>query len=233
MGSGTILTRRAATAAVLIALWVMGGCALPRTTRQDREAFLAKVNVRIRSVTEESANSVDAFAGVIADAAGMAVDVGESQAFAAELLAAVFLSRTIKGGSFTFTAFRGERPGKLQEPIAFQVLRPEELAPPIRANARHLARHVAGALRFPALIHYQTDADRRQFKDALRELERTAGAADRLSAQRLADERRAEVAQDLAALVILRRFHAFFKTPIPIAALRRDIADTLKREASD
>ena len=232
MGSRTILTRRAAAAAVLIALGVMGGCALPRTTLQDREAFLAKVNVRIRSVTEESADSVDAFAGVIADAAGMAVDVGEDRAFAVELLASVFLSRTIKGGPFTLTAFRGERPGKLQEPIAFEVLRPEELAPGLRANAQHLARHVAGALRFPALIHYQIDADRRQLKDALRELERAAGAADRLGAQRLVDERRAEVAQDLAALHIIRRFHAFFETSIPADALQEDIGDSLRRTPS-
>jgi len=211
----------------------MGGCALPRTTLQDREAFLAKVNVRIRSVTEEGADSVDAFAGVIADAAEMAVDVGEDQAFAVELLATVFLSRTIKGGPFTFTAFRGERPGKLPEPIAFQVLRPEDLAPPLRANAHHLARHVAGALRFGALIHYQIDTDRRQLKTALTLLRRAGAEAERRRAQRLVDERRAEVAQDLAALVILRRFHAFFKTPVPLAALQRDIGDTLKREASD
>jgi len=132
------LTRRAAAAAVFIALGVMGGCALPRTTLQDREAFLAKVNVRIRPLTEESADSVDAFAGVIADAAGMAIDVGEDQAF----------------------------------------------------------------------------------------------AADRLGAQRVVDERRAEIAQDLAALHIIRRFHAFFETSIPADALQKDIADRLRRTPS-
>lgn len=222
-----MLIRRIPGTALLVALAALCGCVSPATTLTQREAFFAKVNARAESVTFLGSNSVNAFAGVIVDAAVLAADAGEGAPFAADLLATVFLPRTIKGGPFTFTTFRGERPGKLQRPIAFDPLRAEDLAPPLRANVRHLARHVAGALRFPALIHWQTDNDRRQLKAALRQRQTATTEANRRRAQRLVDERRSEIAQDLAALVILHRFDAFFRTPIPPATLQHDIARAL------
>ena len=149
-----------------------------------------------------------------------------------EVLASVFLPREIKRGPLTFTCFEGPRPAMLPREVRFQELERGELADDLRANAGDLARHVVGALVFPAYIHQQAGHDREQLKEAQRRSERSVTEWTRQAAERWAGERRAEIAQDRMCVFILRRFAAFFEIDMTPEDLKQSIADALRQGAT-
>ena len=106
--------RRVAALITLVTLCFATACsAAPRTELRQRDAFYGKVVLHRESVRVGEADAVDAFAGLVADAAAQARDAGEDRAVAADLLASVFLPREIKRGPLTFTCFEGPRPAML------------------------------------------------------------------------------------------------------------------------